>query len=81
MPLYEYRCDACGNEFERLLRTKDVDSAVTCPACGSDGTRRKVSAFLAKGWTRGKVVSAPLPEEEYEFVPTDHSDKEEWADF
>jgi putative FmdB family regulatory protein len=33
MPLYEYRCDSCGNQFE--LRQKFSDPlASECPSCG-----------------------------------------------
>jgi putative FmdB family regulatory protein len=81
MPLYEYRCADCGNEFECLRSLSQMDSAVACPACRSARTQRKVSTFIAKGWTRGKVVGGRLPPEEYELVPTDHSDEEDWADF
>ena len=49
MPVYEYRCDACNNQFE--LRQKFSDPpADRCPECG--GTVRKaVSAvsFSLKG--------------------------------
>jgi len=33
MPLYEYQCKACGQEFEVLVRTGDP--APTCARCGS----------------------------------------------
>ena len=30
MPIYNYRCTACGAEFEQLVRS---DTRVTCPDC------------------------------------------------
>lgn len=30
MPIYTYRCSACGTEFERLVRS---DTQVACPNC------------------------------------------------
>jgi len=30
MPLYEYKCDDCGGEFEILLRGSDVPRCTTC---------------------------------------------------
>ena len=30
MPIYNYRCSACGTEFERLVRS---DTQVACPDC------------------------------------------------
>jgi putative FmdB family regulatory protein len=42
MPLYEFRCNACGVEFEVLVRGNAVQS---CPACESADVKRKVSLF------------------------------------
>ena len=39
MPIYEYRCDKCGDSFDVLQRMSD-DPLVTCEKCG--GTLRKV---------------------------------------
>ncbi|MCX6372294.1 MAG: FmdB family transcriptional regulator [Actinobacteria bacterium] len=39
MPIYEYRCDQCGESFDVLQRMSD-DPLVTCEECG--GTLRKV---------------------------------------
>lgn len=43
MPIYEYACPGCGQDFEKLLfRT---DERVECPACGSAEVRRRLSSF------------------------------------
>jgi putative FmdB family regulatory protein len=49
MPIYEYRCSACGHPFDKMQRVDAPDPA--CPACGSPETQRKVSlsAFHLKG--------------------------------
>jgi len=39
VPIYEYRCDKCGDSFDILQRMSD-DPLVTCTKCG--GTLRKV---------------------------------------
>jgi len=39
VPIYEYRCEECGDSFEILQRMSD-DPLVTCEKCG--GTLRKV---------------------------------------
>ncbi|AID58004.1 zinc ribbon domain protein, CxxC_CxxC_SSSS superfamily [Geotalea daltonii FRC-32] len=44
MPIFEYHCQSCGNDFEKILKTSGEDSA-TCPECGSKRTRKKISAF------------------------------------
>ena len=50
MPIYEYRCDACGEQMEKLQRMSD-DKLVDCPACGKPALKRLVSAaaFRLKG--------------------------------
>ncbi|HSG66978.1 MAG TPA: zinc ribbon domain-containing protein [Gammaproteobacteria bacterium] len=50
MPIYEYRCDACGNELEALQKISDAP-LTECPACASDRLRRLISkpSFRLKG--------------------------------
>lgn len=50
MPIYEYRCDACGHELEELQKLSDPP-LVDCPACGKPKLVKKVSAagFQLKG--------------------------------
>jgi len=39
MPTYDYRCDACGHEFEEWQSFKD-DPLTKCPQCGKKKLRR-----------------------------------------
>jgi putative FmdB family regulatory protein len=50
MPIYEYRCNACGHKLESLQRLSDAP-LVTCPACGKDTLAKQLSAagFQLKG--------------------------------
>jgi putative FmdB family regulatory protein len=50
MPIYEYRCNACGHELEKIQRMSDAP-LVDCPDCGQAKLRRLVSApgFRLKG--------------------------------
>jgi putative FmdB family regulatory protein len=50
MPIYEYQCQACGHELEKLQRMSD-SSLTDCPDCGEEELRRLVSAagFRLKG--------------------------------
>ena len=45
MPLYEYRCEACGVTFEKLLPRAESQKKVPCPQCGSVRVRRLFSGF------------------------------------
>jgi putative FmdB family regulatory protein len=53
MPIYEYRCRACGAAFERLVSGQ---TAVTCPTCGSADVARNLSLFRPR--TGRSVVGA-----------------------
>jgi len=43
MPLYEYKCQGCGHQFEALILPQSP--AAACPACSSDLLERLVSSF------------------------------------
>jgi putative FmdB family regulatory protein len=49
MPYYEYRCNECGHEFEKMLRFSESDLLPACPHCSSSQTRKKLSAVAAVG--------------------------------
>ena len=50
MPIYEYQCQACGNEHEALQKMS-ADPLVMCPACSEPELKKKISAagFRLKG--------------------------------
>lgn len=50
MPIYEYRCQSCGAELEKLQKISDP-VLVECPECGNDSLVKLVSAasFRLKG--------------------------------
>jgi putative FmdB family regulatory protein len=48
MPLYEYICADCGNEFEKMMRFDQSDEKPVCPSCDSADTHKQVSLFSSK---------------------------------
>lgn len=50
MPIYEYRCQACGHEFEKLQKISDP-VITECPECHQAEVKKLVSAagFRLKG--------------------------------
>ncbi len=44
MPIYEYTCRACGQTFERLMRSHR-EPAPDCPSCGRPGPQKQFSSF------------------------------------
>lgn len=45
MPIYEYQCQECGAEFEKLLRSISSPPKVECPKCGSEQAKKLLSQF------------------------------------
>lgn len=57
MPVYEYRCGACGRDFERYVAT--AGSAVACPVCSGLDVKRKLSVVSVK--SSGGFVASTMP--------------------
>ena len=60
MPIYEFKCRACGyrfSEFFRTMHSSDEGIAPPCPRCHSTDTVRVVSSFAVHG------PSQPDPQE------------------
>jgi len=47
MPIYEYRCRACGKAFDHLHRRLN-EPAPACPACGAKRPVKQLSSFSPK---------------------------------
>lgn len=69
MPIYEYRCEACGHQEEHLQKVSD-QPLETCPACGKASYRKLLSAagfqLKGSGWYatdfKGGAAPAAKPE-------------------
>lgn len=49
MPMYEYRCQVCGEQYEQLRRMSEADTNLECPHCGSPQVELQVSACSIGG--------------------------------
>lgn len=47
MPIYEYRCSACGNEFEMTRPISQSGDPAPCTSCGKP-SQKLVSQFASK---------------------------------
>ena len=56
MPIYEYRCSACGSTFEALVRPP---TPAACPSCQSQDLERLLSPFAVNSeTTRASAMKA-----------------------
>jgi len=49
MPIYEYRCSECGEEFEKLVASARSAAEISCPKCGSANVKKMLSLFASRG--------------------------------
>ena len=56
MPIFEFRCQACGHEFEKLVFGSD---AVECPSCHKHEVEKLMSACSAKVGYKFTAASNP----------------------
>ncbi|MBN1484547.1 MAG: zinc ribbon domain-containing protein [Chloroflexia bacterium] len=62
MPVYVYRCEQCGKEFEKLfLSARQSEGEVRCPNCESEQVERRPALFgLGGGLSpRGDACATP----------------------
>lgn len=55
MPLFEYRCEPCHQDFEVLVRNREQ---VTCPECGSKDVQKLLSAPSSPNMGAGLPISS-----------------------
>jgi len=48
MPIYEYRCKACGRQYEKIVFQRNAP-APACPECGSSQSEKLISVPGAVG--------------------------------
>lgn len=55
MPLFTYRCTACENAFESLVRSGETP---VCPSCGSEALEKQVARIAPEGKSKQFVQNA-----------------------
>ena len=60
MPIYEFQCAKCANEFEELVMSSKPEAIakVACPECGSHKVKKKVSTFASGAISGGSSTAA-----------------------
>ncbi|HAS87833.1 MAG TPA: zinc ribbon domain-containing protein [Desulfovibrio sp.] len=58
MPIYEYKCDVCGHEFEELVFSSSTENP-SCPECKSKDTEKQLSSFSSGASSDDPIPSMP----------------------
>jgi putative FmdB family regulatory protein len=61
VPIYEYKCNGCGQTFETLVFNAKQEQSVACRICASANVTKLLSVFAAgtDSSTRGSLPVAP----------------------
>lgn len=54
MPLHDYRCQACGRQFELLVRSSTVPA---CPHCAGTAVERLISLTAPPGSSQAVIAA------------------------
>jgi putative FmdB family regulatory protein len=49
MPLYEYKCEKCGEQFDVRQCYGEDGSKLKCPRCGEPNPRKQITGFAPQG--------------------------------
>lgn len=58
MPIYEYKCDVCGECFEKLCLSANDETQFECPKCGSKETQKLMSCASFMGGAKSGLCSS-----------------------
>jgi putative FmdB family regulatory protein len=58
MPIYEYRCEECDEDFELFVRSASQKANPVCPKCGSKRVKKAVSLFGVGGTGKSQPSTA-----------------------
>lgn len=56
MPIFEYQCQSCKKEFEKLIFAGE-EERIQCPACRSREVKKKMSATSFMGSSMGTCAA------------------------
>ncbi len=62
MPIYEYHCPKCKEQFELKRPMSEADKPAVCPKCGSQ-SEKLISGFAAKTGSYVQGVTKPFRKE------------------
>jgi putative FmdB family regulatory protein len=61
MPIYEYRCESCGDKFEKLVKRAEDALEAGCPACGDKHLQQEYSTFAARAGSKAGGRESEMP--------------------
>ena len=58
MPMYDYKCNSCGNKFDKLVSFSASDKDIECPKCNKNGSEKLLCApNISNGASKSNMQS------------------------
>ncbi len=80
MPIYAYKCQACGHQFDKIQRISDA-ALTDCPECNQPELRKQITAAAFKltgtGWYETDFKNNNKKDSEKTKTSDDSSNKSE----
>lgn len=61
MPIYEYKCQNCGQKFELLQKLGASNEELSCPKCGAPKPVKQFSVFASSKTGSSECESGVCP--------------------
>jgi putative FmdB family regulatory protein len=55
VPIYEYECQGCERQFQRLVMKKEDEEDLSCPACGGGRLKKLISRVTYHASARDRL--------------------------
>ncbi len=66
MPIYEFHCKACDDDFELMRPVSKMTNTAKCPSCGGRAQRKLTMFAIARGAPPDVLGSSDAEPEDYD---------------
>lgn len=70
MPFYDYRCQKCDHEFEKMFKMSECDVPLNepCPSCGLSGSIEKLLGATKVAYLSEQGFAKKIPQDFRNFL-------------
>ncbi len=61
MPTFVFKCNKCGEQFEKIMKPADYTNLVRCPKCGLSNPRRVFTPPATPGLNKSSDCGLATP--------------------
>lgn len=53
MPVYDYKCNDCGNKYDIYFKVRENKEEIECPSCKSKSAKKLMTSASISGFSSG----------------------------